>query len=462
MQKSEFHVLVVDDDPGICLLIQSLLGQEGYHVDQALTGEEALRRIAAPPACHAVLLDIFLPDHNGLEVLRSIKSGDHPPPVIMITGYSSIETAVESIKLGAEDYITKPIQKDDKLKRVVDRIFQQTLLETQNELLKQELLRRSVPEIVGQSKPIRELLADITAVAGSDAPTIICGDSGSGKELVARAIHNLSARAAEPFVPVNCASVPKDLLESEFYGHEKGSFSGALNRKYGLFEVADKGTLFLDEIAEMPLDLQAKLLRTVESKRIRRVGGTEEFSVDIRIVCATNRDLKQEIGRGRFREDLYFRLSTFFIHVPSLRDRTEDIPLLVDHFVSKKGHGPIPVPADVLESFRRYAWPGNVRELEHVIERCLLFSNNQSIKFQYLPEEIKDLGRRRIAPKPAGAIPSLADVEKQHILEVYEQCNRDKVQAAKILGVGLQTLYRKLAKYKSPSKNSQNENSFAE
>ena len=442
--KHDFRILLVDDDPELREAMQELLLREGYLIELSSSGKDALLRFRSSPF-DLVITDMVMPEVGGIDLLKSIKEVKEEVPVLLITGHSTIEDAVEAIKLGAEDYIAKPFDNVELLK-AVKRLYENKLFRERSELWKQEMLRKNVPEIIGQSRQIRKVLSEVESVAQSDAAVLITGESGTGKELVARAVHSLSNRKKDPFVAINAAAVPKDLLESEFFGHEKGAFSGALEKKYGLFEVANEGTLFLDEIAEMPLDLQAKLLRTVDTKKLRRLGGTQEIAIDIRIVSATNRNLKEEVKEKRFREDLYFRLSTFCIEVPPLRDRKEDIPLLADHYLKNRGFHSTQLPEEFLEALQLYQWPGNVRELENTLERAMLLSRNESPKLKHLPAEVQDLYRKR-SKQETVALPKLEDVEKEHILKVYESCGDDKVQAAKILGIGLKTLYRKLKQY---------------
>jgi len=436
--KEQFQILVVDDEAEFRLALDQMLAREGYSVQQASGGKEALQKLSQTPF-DLVITDMFMPEMKGTDLLKKVKEWNDAIPVLMLTGHTKIEDAVDAIKLGAEDYLAKPFDKVE-LFAIVNRLFDNWMLKHRAEILKQEMLRKSVPSVIGESRAIRKMLTEVESVAPSNAPVLIQGESGTGKELVARAIHALSPRKSEPFIAINAAAVPKDLLESEFFGYEKGAFSGAMERKFGLFEMADQGSLFLDEIAEMPLELQAKLLRTVETKKLRRLGGTQEIMVDFRVISATNRNLKQEIKEKRFREDLYFRLSTFCIQVPPLRERKEDISLIAQHYLKNRGYGSISIPADVLDALQSYGWPGNVRELENSIERAALLSGNQSLRLKFLPGE---LARK----SPDTTMEKLEDVERAHILRVYELCGSDKNKAASALGIGLKTLYRKLKEY---------------
>ncbi len=446
--KPDFRILVVDDEEAMRDALQQLLKREGYTVDIAENGTEAIKKFKNENH-DLVVSDIMMPEIDGIELLKRLRKISQDVAVILITGYASIDSAVKAIKIGAEDYFTKPFKNVEILK-VVNRIYSNLGLRRQNELLKQEILRQDIPEIVGQSTKIKKIISDIKMVAESDIPVFISGESGTGKELVARAIHDLSDRKNEPFVPINCAAVPHELLESEFFGHEKGAFSGAITRKYGLFEVANNGTLFLDEIGEMPLSLQVKLLRTVETMQLRRIGGTAQISVNLRIVCSTNRDIQKELEEGKFRSDLFYRLSTFCIHLPPLRERRDDIPRIVEQYMKVKYAGKAEISESVMQAFVKYDWPGNVRELEHVIDRIQLFSNLKDLSIKNLPLEIQEAYHDESVPlvreTPSGVL-LLREVEKEHILSVLNRCNGNKKEAAAILGIGLKTLYRKLEEY---------------
>ena len=442
--KPEFKILVVDDEEDMCDALRDLLSFEDYLVETTTSSVAALKKYQKKPF-DVVITDIVMPRMDGIELLEEIKKIDPEAIVIMITGYSSVENAVQALKLGAEDFFTKPFKNVEILK-VINRVHQNFDLKYRAELLKQAIRGREIPELIGESAKIQKVKSDIRVVANSDVPVFITGESGTGKELVAKAIHQLSSRQNETFVPINCASVPKDLLENEFFGHEKGSFSGATKQKYGLFEVANNGTIFLDEIAEMPLLLQSKILRTVETQLLRRIGGTTEIPINIRIICSTNRDIKQEIKADRFRKDLYFRLNTFEIRVPPLRDWKEDIPLLVDNYVRKQGLNVNKLPEKIISAFNIYEWPGNVRELEHILERMILLSAGKKLEYNNLPSEFKLLldNSQSSEQNIKNDLPSLEEIEKVHILKAMKHYDGNKVKTAEILGIGLKTLYRKL------------------
>lgn len=446
--KKNFIILIVDDEFDMRESMKELLIRDDYQVDLAPDGKTAIEKFQNREY-DLVLSDIIMQEMDGIELLKNLKKINPEIPFILITGYSSIQGAIDAIKLGADDYFIKPFE-IKKIKKVIKRIYDNKILTEKNIILRQEMLNKEFPKIIGKSKAIKKVLDDIKIVAESDVSVMITGESGTGKELVARAIHETSFRKKEQLIPVNCAAIPNDLLESEFFGHEKGSFSGAFKRKCGLLETADKGTLFLDEIGEMALLLQPKLLRAVETKEIRRIGGSEEIKVDIRIISSTNRDLKEEIENGNFRKDIYYRLATYTIDVPPLRKRKEDIPLIIDYLLSKKKYHNYVFSKDISDAFIKYDWPGNVRELENVIERIILITKGMVPRFKSLPDEIQKVcgekSKQKIDSKDE--LVSLEELEKIHIKKVFANCNYDKAKTSDILGIGLKTLYRKIEKYK--------------
>jgi DNA-binding NtrC family response regulator len=448
MKTSDFKILIVDDEKSMREVLANLLETEEYTIDVTSSALEALYKYKKKKH-DLIISDIMMQDMDGIGLLDELKQIEKDVKVILITGEASIDSAIQAIKLGAEDYFIKPLENIEILK-VVERIYKNHSLSLQNEILKQELHRRDIPEIIGKSSKMKQVISDIQLVAKSDMPIFVTGESGTGKELVAQAIHNLSHRSNEPFVPINCAAIPNDLLESEFFGHEKGAFSGAVARKYGLFEAADKGTLFLDEIGEMPLVMQAKLLRTVETMQLRRIGATSHVTVDFRIVSCTNRDIQKEIHDGNFRRDLFYRLSSFEMKLPPLRERKEDIPLIIKHYLEKMGKNEKQVPENILRAFLHYEWPGNIRELIHVLERILLLSKNGRLDIRHIPQEIREKPYTKLNIDEEFTeyeILPLRDLEKNHILKVLNSFNGDKKSTAKILGIGLKTLYRKLNEY---------------
>lgn len=386
-------ILIVDDEPRVRESIRSILEDEGYAVVEASDGREGLTRVAADKP-DSVLLDIWMPDLDGIEVLRGIKQLDADLPVIIMSGHGTIETAVKAAKLGAYDFLEKPLS-IDKLELVLRNALSQRALLEKNRALKGEGEGES--EFIGVSQVITSLLEQVRIVAPTQASVLITGENGTGKELLARFIHSSSRRGGEAFVAVNCAAIPETLIESELFGHERGAFTGASSRKMGKFDLAHRGTLFLDEIGDMSLATQAKILRVLEEKAFQRVGGNRDISVDVRVIAATNKDLKDGIVRGQFREDLFFRLNVFPFHLPPLRERREDIPQLLNRFLSEYGrmYGKPDLAFDpeaegVLVA---YTWPGNVRELRNMAERLAIISNRKVIDLSMIPPSIRDQKR---------------------------------------------------------------------
>ncbi len=384
-------ILVAEDEERMRRVLEVNL-QDRYRVLLAKDGEEALR-IFNEDEVHLVLTDMKMPGRDGISLLHEVKRIRPEVPVIMITAYGTIESAVNAMKDGAFDYLLKPIKMEE-VGLVIERALRQTELMDENRKLRQEIKSLyGVDTIISKHKKMREIMSVIRQVADSKATVLIEGESGTGKELIARAIHLNSQRAPYPFVVLNCSAIPRELLESELFGYEKGAFTGAVKRKIGSFELANKGTLFLDEIGEMPKELQVKILRAIEGYRFMRVGGTEEIDSDVRLITATNRDLKAAVEAGDFREDLYYRLNVVSIKLPPLRERREDIPLLVSYFIEKyrkevKGR-PIEISEKALEALERYNWPGNVRELENCILRAMLLAKSNRIELEDLPLEIR-------------------------------------------------------------------------
>jgi two-component system nitrogen regulation response regulator NtrX len=389
-QRSSELILVVDDEPRVRDSIRSILEDEGYTIIEASDGQEGLSRVAADKP-DSVLLDIWMPDLDGIEVLRGIKQLDADLPVIIMSGHGTIETAVKAAKLGAYDFLEKPLS-IDKLELVLRNALSQRALLEKNRALKGEGEIQS--EFIGVSPSISAMLEQVRIVAPTQASVLITGENGTGKELLARSIHSSSRRSGEAFVAVNCAAIPETLIESELFGYERGAFTGASSRKMGKFDLAHRGTLFLDEIGDMSLATQAKILRVLEEKAFQRVGGNRDISVDVRVVAATNKDLKAGIARGEFREDLFFRLNVFPFHLPPLRERREDIPQLLTRFLSE--YGRIYSKPDLVLSPEAerilvgYSWPGNVRELRNVTERLAIISSREVIDLEMIPSSITD------------------------------------------------------------------------
>jgi DNA-binding NtrC family response regulator len=384
-------VLVVDDEPGMRHILKRVLTDEGYTVGTASDGNAAIK-IIGQDAPDAVMLDIRMPGKSGLEILDHIKQENPDTAVIMMTAFGTVETAVKAMKRGAYEYITKPFNNDEVLHIINNALERKRLLDRTRYLAEQLEEQQGIDNIIGESHPMQELFSLIRKVAPTDSTVLILGGSGTGKELVARAIHSHSNRKDENFLAINCGALPKDLIESELFGHEKGSFSGAYQRKIGLFESADGGTLFLDEIGELPMELQVKLLRALEQREIRRLGSVSNKPVDVRVVAATNKDLKENVQDGLFREDLYYRLSIIDINLPYLRDRKEDIPQLVEHFITvfnqKMNRSVVSISPEAMKLLMNYSWPGNVRELENMIQRGMVLRESGVIEEGDLPEAI--------------------------------------------------------------------------
>jgi two-component system response regulator PilR (NtrC family) len=386
---SAARILVVDDEQSLVEFLSVLCTGEGYEVESALSVREARERLAARTP-DLVLCDMMMPDGNGLDLLREIRSQESGPAVILMTAYTSTKSAIEAMKLGAYDYVPKPFDVDE-LKVTIHRALEKTRLAEENVYLRQELAERyAFKNIIGRSPRMRSIFTLIGRVARTSSTVLIQGESGTGKELIARAIHFSSPRAGERFLSVNCGAMPENLLESELFGHERGAFTGAVRDKRGLFQEAHRGTLFLDEIGEMSLPMQVKLLRTLQDKLVRRVGGNVEEPVDVRIITATNQDLRAKTARGEFREDLYYRINVIPIDLPALRERREDIPLLVGHFLRKNcevlGLAPKKMSSESMRLLEGYSWPGNVRELENLIERAVALSASDVITATDFPD----------------------------------------------------------------------------
>lgn len=440
----------------MCWALERAMRQEGYQTRVAYRGPEGLKIIQEEDPS-LVILDLKMPEMDGLEVLKHAREINPRLPVIILTAHGTIETAIEAMKMGAVDYITKPFDLDE-LKLVIKQNLVVCQLETEVSFLRSQLTKE-YSNMVGKSQAFQEVLHLIERVSQTNANVLITGESGTGKEVVAVAIHRNSPRKNGPFVPVNCAALPEQLLESELFGHEKGAFTGAYSRKIGRFELADKGTIFLDEIGELPLNMQAKLLRVLQEKSFERVGGTKTLMVDVRVIAATNRQLEKAIRDGQFREDLYYRLNVMPINIPPLRERREDIPLLVDHILKKlkPTYGTKRISPAVLELFQRYDWPGNIRELQNVIERAAIISRGNEILPEHLPEEIR--GSRAKSDKgliihfPDEGI-SLEEVEKQLLIKALEKSKGNQSKAAELLGITRSTFIYRCQKYGIQKNNS--------
>jgi len=445
----QVRILVVDDDEITCNLLEEVLGKEGYAVDRALSGQEAIDK-GERQSYEVVLTDIKMIGLDGMEVLRAYRQRSPETIIIMMTAFGSIDTAIRAIKEGAYDYVSKPFKLEE-IKMTIQRALEQSRLYQENLLYRQELITKyKLENIVGRSPQMLQVYKTIARVAESRSTVLIAGESGTGKELVARAIHFNSPRASKPFVAVDCGSLAETLLESELFGHVRGAFTGAITSKKGLFEEADHGTCFLDEVGDISLSTQAKLLRVLQEHEIKRVGGRETIKVDVRIIAATNKNLEQLVEERRFREDLFYRLNVVSINLPSLRERADDIPLLVDHFLRKyaaENEKPVSrVSSEGLNLLKGYRWPGNVRELENVIERAVTLSHHAVI----LPEDLPRRLRERPFEEYISSLPShlsLSTLEKLYIQKVLEEAGGNKKKAADILGINRRTLYRRAARY---------------
>jgi DNA-binding NtrC family response regulator len=435
------RIVLAEDDTQLREFLCEVLDEAGYDVSDFPTADGALAHLVAGGTADAVITDLIMPGMRGHELLAEVRRHRPELNVIIITAFGAIDSAIALVKAGAYDYLTKPFGTDE-------------LLLTLERALEESRLRREVarlagsamvlPGFVGASRAIQDVYSLVRRAAGSASPVLITGESGTGKELVARALHQLSARTGR-FVAVNCAALPENLLESELFGHEKGAFTGADREKPGLLEAAHLGTLFLDEITELPASLQPKLLRTLEEGEVRRLGATNARTFDVRFVTATNRDLDRQVAENRFRDDLYWRLHVIHIHLPPLRERTADIPLLVEHFLGGRNVSP-----DAMAVLATYPWPGNVRELRNALERAATLAAGPEIRVEDLPPRIRDAGNAavRVADASRRNLP-LRDLERAYILEVLRQTGGNKSRAADILGLDRKTLYRKLDEYRA-------------
>ena len=454
--RKNIRVLLVDDDATFRRVMGAELARRGYEVEVLATGREAMDR--APQAdADVVLLDLRLSDMDGIEVLQHLRTRNRHAGIILLTGHGTIDTAVRAMRLGAHDYLEKPCP-IAKLEMAIQKTCEHARLLVRQRVLEDGYATPQVgPEIVGASPAFKSLMDAAARIARTESTTLVLGETGVGKELIAALLHTQSARRDAPFVTVNCAALHDELFESEVFGHEKGAFTGAHRLKHGLFEVAHGGTIFLDEVGDTSPDAQAKLLRVLETGRFRRVGGTSEVSVNVRVVAATNRDLRQASTRGHFREDLYYRLATFTLTIPPLRDRREDIPLLVEHFIGRFNRRFAcakrvdPVAMDLL---RGYGWPGNVRELLHVLEQTVVLSDHDVIGAHDLPPPLRD----EVLTLPTGTDNDslgLREAQRRHVLQVLSAVGGNRAKAAKALGTTERTLYRLLERHRRPSPESE-------
>lgn len=452
-------ILVIDDEKSILDLLTVVFKKEGYQVETSLSATEGLGLIDKQDF-DLILCDIKLQHMNGMEILERVKAKKPDLPVIMITAYGTIKQAVEALKAGALDYVVKPFDMEE-LKIIIAQGLEKKRLKEENVFLKNELREKyRFGNMIGKSKKMKEVYSLIEKIAGTDTTILIEGESGTGKEMAARAIHFLSRRCKGPFVSINCAALPENLLESELFGHMRGSFTGAVADKKGMFEVAHRGTLFLDEVGEMSPLTQVKLLRVLQEKRIRRVGGTEEIPVDVRIIAATNQDLKKKIEKGNFREDLFYRLNVISFKMPPLRKRREDIPLFVSYFLKKyclgMGRKLKRIPPEVMKVFESYPWPGNVRELENVMERIVAIEERETITEESLPEELLTPHKKaetKFLFQPGFSLNEyLDDISRNQISQALKASEGSLRETASLLGINYRSLRYFIEKYglKSP------------
>jgi two-component system, NtrC family, response regulator AtoC len=448
MEQTSARLLIVDDDPVALDLLREVLSKEGYEVVSALSGEEAISR-GSENIFDVIITDVRMGEKDGMDVLRSFKKTSPETAVIMITAFGSIDTAIEAIREGAFDYISKPFKLEE-IKITVRRALEQRRLLRENQYYRQELLEKyQFKNVIGRTPQMFQVYKTIARVADTKSTILLYGERGTGKELVARSIHYNSQRSDRPFVTVDCASLVETLMESELFGHVRGAFTGALQAKRGLFEEADGGTLFLDEVGNLSLSTQAKLLRFLQEYEIKRVGGTENIKVDVRVIAATNQFLEPLVKSGNFREDLFDRLNVVPISLPPLREKKEDIPLLIIHFLQKSSEENRKqisyISPEALDILTQYSWPGNVRELRHTIERAVVLSTQPIILPEDLPKKMLEEVKGEEIQFPEELLP-LREVERRYVLKVLRETKGNKKKASEILGIDRTTLYRILEK----------------
>jgi DNA-binding NtrC family response regulator len=459
-------VVVIDDETGSRESMAIAVEKAGLAVRTFDDAEEALAFIAREPGVRLAICDLRMPGMDGLGFLHEVRTRGLDVGVILVTGFGTIESAVEAMQVGADDYLTKPVDLYELRKRVMNLLENRRLKEEVDSLRQMLDDRYGFDAIIGRSAPMEKLFEQMRMVAPTRSSVLIVGESGTGKELVAKALHQASPRAEQRFLAINCGAIPNEILESELFGHEKGAFTGAVGRKIGKFEMAHNGTLFLDEISELYPELQVKLLRVLEERQVMRVGGGELIDVDFRLIAATNRDLEREVTEGRFREDLYYRLKVVTLRIPPLRERIADLPLLAEHFLkqfsSREGKPEMTLSKEALQALSAYHWPGNVRELRNLLESVAVFHPGGEIGVDDLPQDLQRLPSLSAAPAgpaatSAGAVEhapdggpqrTMAEIERQAILETLQRTEGKRTEAARLLGIGLRTLQRKLKEYK--------------
>jgi len=447
---SKARVMVVDDEESLCKFMQIMLSKEGYEVATAQSARDALLHLHEQPV-DLVMTDLMMPEMSGLEFIQTLRRSNPDTECIVMTAYASVDSAIEALKLGAADYITKPFNIDE-VKITLEQLLSRRDLAAENKRLHEQLEdKESMERFIGSSASVVQLKELVGRVAATDSTVLIRGESGTGKDLVARAIHAASPRNQMPLLSINCAALPDTLLESEMFGHVKGSFTGAVRDKEGLLKAAEGGTFFLDEVGEASATIQVKLLKALEEKMITPVGSTRAVKVDVRLVAATNVDLEELVKQGRFRADLYYRLNVIPIFVPPLRERKDDIPMLVDHFrhlIAQRTESPEKqISQEAMQLLIAYAWPGNVRELEHMLERAILFAKGKRVSATDFPEKLRQNAPVPVAHDERAATPTLETIEKAYIAWVLQQTGGQKAKAASILGIDSSTLYRKIDRY---------------
>lgn len=449
------NLLIVDDERAIREACREIAQSLGFNTFSADSAEHAYRLLDAQ-GIDAVLLDLRLPGAGGLEALNQIKSRRPDAVIVVVTGYGTVQSAVQAMKNGAYDYVTKPFSLDE-LKLLLDRVASHLKLKSENRILREKIKsKQGFGSIIGRSPEMEKLYRIVAKAAHSTHPVLILGESGTGKELVARSIHFSGPFRDKPFIPVDCGSLVPTLIESELFGHTKGAFTGAQHAKDGLLSIAEGGTVFLDEVGELPIDLQAKLLRAIQEKEIRPVGSTKQIPINVRILAATNRDLEEGVAQGTFRRDLYYRLNVLSLRIPTLKERRQDIPILATHFLERQSRtsgSERTLSDDAMKAMLAYDWPGNVRELENCLERACAFTTGPVIHLGDLPAAISQLQGSDTPTNGGGAnkIMPMSELERQTILNTIAQLNGDKLKAARMLGIGKTTLYRKLKEYSSRS-----------
>lgn len=449
MNHKDARILIVDDEPNAIKVLSAILGRAGYRTLGVPDVDSAIK-ILEREEIDTIITDLKMPEKDGMDLFDYVRKNCPDIPVIFLTAYGTVDSAVKAITEGAFYYFIKPPDYN-KLKGILARAVEQRRLKKEISELRQRLYNNKQHRIIGTTPQIRKIFEIIEAVKDADSSILIQGETGTGKELIARALHYSSRRAAMPFITVNCAAIPKELMESELFGYEKGAFTGAINRKKGKIEEVEGGTLFLDEIGELELSLQAKLLRVIQEREIERIGNNKKIKVEFRLISSTNRDLKREVKEGRFREDLYYRINVVDIKVPPLRERRDDIPLLTIEFLkefNKREGKKVNVSDKVIKAFQRYDWPGNVRQLRNVIERAIVMAKGDSIELKDLPEEFHILNSEET---DSNGIKTIKELEKRAIIEALRKCRGNKSKASKVLGISRKAFYKRLKEFRQDS-----------